>query len=70
MEMFEYRVNPRHAEHARTGNHDDGGHETLAQSAGGGDGAVHKRRNGVRSAHDDEPLHAVFDFGGILRENA
>ena len=65
MEVGKDGVHPDDAEDAGTQDDDDGGHDGLAQAAGGGDGAVHKGRDAVGQTHDAHTLHASVDDGRL-----
>ena len=58
-------VHPDDAEDAGAQDDDDGGHDGLAQAAGGGDGAIHKGRDAVGQTHDAHTLHAGVDDGRL-----
>lgn len=66
--MRENRVHPHHAEYAGAHDHHDRRHNSLSDSTGGGDGAVHERGDGVTPAHYAESLHACLDYRRIIRE--
>ena len=58
-------VYPDHPEHAGTHYHNNGGHHSLAKSAGSGDGAIHKGGDAVGKAHHAHALHAGINDGAL-----
>ena len=67
-EVRKDRIHPHHAEHARAEDDDHRGHKAAPDAAAGGDGAVHKRADGVRPPHDLQPLHPGGDDRRFVRE--
>lgn len=60
-EVGKNSVHPHDAENAGAEDHNDRRHDALPEAARGGDGAVHKRGDGVRPAHYAKPLHPGLD---------
>ena len=65
MEVGEDGVYPDHPEHTGTHDDDDSGNHGLAQTAGSGDGAVHKGGNAVGQRHDTHTLHTGINDGAL-----
>ena len=65
VEVGEDGVYPDHPEHTGTHDDDDSGHHGLAQTAGSGNGAVHKGRNAVGQRHDPHTLHTGINNGAF-----
>ena len=65
MEMGKDGIDPDDTEHAGAHHHDDGRYDRLAQSAGRGNGAVHKGGDAVGKAHHAHTLHACVDDGAL-----
>ena len=58
--MGEHGINPHDTEHARAHNYNDGRHKALADSAVGGDGAIHESADRIGEAHDPRPQQPRF----------
>ena len=70
MEHGKDRIDPDHAEHARTENHNRDRHRALAEPARSGKRVVHERRERIAPAHDMKLFHARGNDLGVRRENA
>ena len=68
-EMRKYRVYPHNAENAGAENNDYSRHKALAETARGGNGAVHKRGNHVGKAHYHDTVHSRSGDLGVVGEN-
>ena len=65
MEVGKDGVDPDDTEHAGAHHNNDGRYDRLAQSAGRGNGAVHKGGDAVGKAHHAHTLHACVDDGAL-----
>ena len=68
VEISEDGVDPRDAEEAGAGDNDERGNNRFAETAGGGDGAVHKSGDAVGECHDGETFHAGVNDCRVGRE--
>ena len=66
--MGEHGINPRDTEHTGPHNHDDCRHKALADSAVGGDGAIHESADRIGEAHDFRAQQSCFDNRFLIGE--
>lgn len=69
-DLGKYGHDPENPEHTGAHDDDDCRDKGIAKGSGGGDGTVHKGREGIGKAHDAKPGHAGRDDLRIGRENA
>ena len=64
-EEGKHGVDPDHPEDAGAHNDDEGGDDGPPQPPRGGDGAVHKGRDGIGQPHHQQPLHPGLGYGRL-----